>query len=32
MIDKKMPMGRAVLENNQLLPLFARFNMQPGIW
>jgi regulator of cell morphogenesis and NO signaling len=30
MIDKKMPMGRAVLEHNQLLPLLTRFNIRLG--
>jgi regulator of cell morphogenesis and NO signaling len=30
MISKNMSMGRAVLENHQLLPLFARFNIQLG--
>ncbi len=30
MITKKIPMGRAVLEHNRLLPLFARFNIRLG--
>ncbi|MCP4310092.1 MAG: hypothetical protein GY790_02415 [Bacteroidetes bacterium] len=30
MISKKMAMCRAVLENNRLLPLFARFNIRLG--
>ncbi len=30
MISKEMPMCRAVLEHNRLLPLFARFNIRLG--